>query len=55
MNTDTARFNAFFNGMLAAGINLAPSPFESGFVSAAHTEADIDATITAARTVFQSL
>lgn len=55
MNADTARFNAFFNGMLAAGINLAPSPFESGFVSAAHSAADIEATIAAARTVFQSL
>ena len=55
MDTDTHRFNLFFNGMLAQGINLAPSPFESGFVSAAHTDADITATIQAAQTVFKTL
>jgi len=55
MDTDTHRFNLFFNGMLAQGINLAPSPFESGFVSAAHTDADMTAPIQAAQTVFNSL
>ena len=55
MDTDTHRFNLFFNGMLAQGINLAPSPFESGFVSAAHTDADITATIQAAKTVFKTI
>ena len=55
MDTDTHRFNLFFNSMLAQGINLAPSPFESGFVSAAHTDADITATIQAAQTVFKTL
>ncbi len=55
MDTDTHRFNLFFNGMLAQGINLAPSPFESGFVSAAHTDADITATIQAAKAVFKTL
>jgi glutamate-1-semialdehyde 2,1-aminomutase len=55
MDTDTQRFNLFFNGMLAQGINLAPSPFESGFVSAAHTDADITATIQAAKTVFKTI
>jgi glutamate-1-semialdehyde 2,1-aminomutase len=55
MNADTQQFNRFFNGMLAKGINLAPSPFESGFVSAAHSDADILATIEAARTVLSGL
>ena len=55
MDTDTQRFNLFFNSMLAQGINLAPSPFESGFVSAAHSDADIATTIQAAETVFKTL
>ena len=55
MNSDTSRFNIFFNGMLKEGINLAPSPFESGFVSSAHTEQDIDQTLSAARKVLSQL
>ena len=46
---DTKRFAAFFNAMLERGILLPPSQFEALFVSAAHSEADIDRTITAAR------
>jgi glutamate-1-semialdehyde 2,1-aminomutase len=46
------RFKAFFHGMLAEGVYLAPSAFEAGFISSAHTEADLDATMTAARWVF---
>jgi glutamate-1-semialdehyde 2,1-aminomutase len=49
------RFNAFFHLMLAEGINLAPSAFEAGFVSSAHTDEDIDNTIKAARKVFAML
>ena len=49
---DVARFKAFFHGMLAEGVYLAPSAFEAGFMSSAHSEADIDATIAAARRVF---
>ena len=49
---DVERFKAFFHGMLAEGVYLAPSAFEAGFMSAAHTEADLDATIAAARWVF---
>lgn len=45
---DTARFGQFFRGMLERGIYLAPSQFESAFVSAAHTEEDIRQTIGAA-------
>jgi glutamate-1-semialdehyde 2,1-aminomutase len=55
MNADSALFNQFFNGMLVEGINLAPSPFEGGFVSAAHTDADISQTISAADKVLQTL
>jgi glutamate-1-semialdehyde 2,1-aminomutase len=46
--SDTERYARFFHHMLAAGIYLAPSQFEAAFVSAAHTEADIDRTLEAA-------
>ena len=49
MTTDKERFNRFFHAMLDAGIYLAPALYEAGFVSAAHSEADIDATLGAAR------
>ncbi|MBL8251389.1 MAG: glutamate-1-semialdehyde 2,1-aminomutase [Candidatus Competibacter sp.] len=49
---DVERFKAFFHGMLAEGVYLAPSAFEAGFVSSAHAEADIEATVRAARRVF---
>ena len=52
MACDAKAFNRFFHAMLDAGVYLAPSAFEAGFVSAAHTEADIDATIAAADAVF---
>jgi len=48
---DTEMFGRWFRGMLAEGIYLAPSQFECGFLSLAHTEAEIDATLTAARKV----
>lgn len=47
--SDTARFAAFFNAMLDRGILLPPSQFEAMFVSAAHSEEDIERTIVAAR------
>jgi glutamate-1-semialdehyde 2,1-aminomutase len=52
---DIERFRAFFHGMLDEGVYLAPSAFEAGFVSAAHSDDDIDATIAAAERVFASL
>jgi len=52
MKTDKQAFNHFFHDMLDAGIYLAPSAFEAGFVSAAHSEADIEATIEAAERIF---
>ncbi|HEX3876241.1 MAG TPA: glutamate-1-semialdehyde 2,1-aminomutase [Bryobacteraceae bacterium] len=51
--SDTARFGRFFHGMLERGIYLAPSQFEAAFVSAAHTEKDIDETIAAATEAFK--
>ncbi len=52
---DIERFKRFFHGMLAEGVYLAPSAFEAGFVSAAHTDTDIAATVTAAAKVFRGL
>jgi glutamate-1-semialdehyde 2,1-aminomutase len=49
---DTARFAKFFHFMLERGVYLAPSQFEAGFVSAAHSEQDIRATVDAARDFF---
>jgi glutamate-1-semialdehyde 2,1-aminomutase len=46
---DTRRFADFFRGMLDRGVFLAPSQFEALFVSAAHTDADIDRTLVAVR------
>ncbi len=54
MASDRDAFNRFFHAMLEAGHYFAPSAFEAGFVSAAHTEADIAATVAAARTVFRA-
>jgi glutamate-1-semialdehyde 2,1-aminomutase len=48
---DTQRFNAHFHSMLKQGVYLAPSQFEAAFISAAHTPADIDRTVSAARKV----
>jgi glutamate-1-semialdehyde 2,1-aminomutase len=52
---DVERFKRFFHGMLDEGVYLAPSAFEAGFVSIAHDERDIDATIAAAARVFARL
>ena len=52
MGTDKERFNRFFHAMLERGVYLAPALYEAGFVSAAHTPADIDATLSAARGAF---
>ena len=49
------RFSSFFHGMLDAGVYLAPSAFEAGFVSIAHSDDDLDETIAAAATVFRTL
>jgi glutamate-1-semialdehyde 2,1-aminomutase len=54
MACDKEAFNRFFHAMLNEGVYLAPSAFEAGFVSAAHTDADIAATIAAADKIFSS-
>lgn len=55
MQCDQDRFKRFFHGMLQQGVYLAPSAFEAGFVSAAHSDADLEATIAAAAAVFKTL
>ena len=52
---DADRFGKFFHGMLEQGVYLAPSAFEAGFMSLAHTEEDIEFTIAAADKVMASL
>ena len=52
---DIERFKTFFHGMLRQGVYLAPSAFEASFVSIAHSEDDIEATLTATETVMKSL
>jgi len=55
MKSDRERFAKYFHGMLEEGIYLAPSQFEAGFLSAAHTAADIERTIEAAERVLKTL
>jgi glutamate-1-semialdehyde 2,1-aminomutase len=52
---DTNRYADFFRAMLEAGIYLAPSQFEAGFLSDAHTAADIETTLVAAKAAFAAL
>lgn len=55
MKCDGERFQKYFHGMLEQGVYLAPSAFETGFVSAAHTNEDIDATLISAARIFATL
>jgi glutamate-1-semialdehyde 2,1-aminomutase len=55
MKSDRARFAKFFHGMLDEGIYFAPSQFEAGFISTAHTSADIEQTVKTAAKVFHKL
>jgi len=55
MKSDRARFAKFFHGMLAEGVYLAPSQFEAGFISMAHSVGDIDRTICAAAKAMKTL
>jgi glutamate-1-semialdehyde 2,1-aminomutase len=52
MESDKAAFNRFFHALLAEGVYFAPSAFEAGFVSAAHGDAEIEATVKAAKIAF---
>jgi glutamate-1-semialdehyde 2,1-aminomutase len=55
MTTDSARFNTLFHGLLDRGVYIAPALYEAGFVSAAHTDADIAQTVSVAAEVFKAL
>ena len=55
MACDVERFKRFFHGMLEQGVYLAPSAFEAGFMSSAHGDAELDATLSAAEKVLSSL
>ncbi len=55
LKSDRQRFAKYFHGMLEAGIYLAPSQFEAGFICAAHTTEDIDNTVAAAANVMRTL
>lgn len=55
MKSDRKRFKKFFHGMLAEGIYFAPSQFEAGFISAAHSPGDIEKTVEAAARVLRGL
>ena len=55
MTTDQPRFNRFFHGLLDRGVYIAPALYEAGFVSAAHTDADIAETVAVAADVLRSL
>ena len=55
MHSDRARFAKFFHGMLDEGVYLAPSQFEAGFISTAHSAADIDQTVRAAAAAMKRL
>ena len=55
MKSDRARFAKYFHAMLAEGIYLAPSQFEAGFISLAHSASDIEKTLRAASKAFRTL
>jgi glutamate-1-semialdehyde 2,1-aminomutase len=55
MKSDRERFKKFFHGMLDAGFYFAPSQFEAGFISAAHSTADIEKTVSAASKIMRGL
>jgi glutamate-1-semialdehyde 2,1-aminomutase len=53
MKSDRERFKKFFHGMLEEGVYLAPSQFEAGFLSTAHTAADLEKTVSSAARVLK--
>jgi glutamate-1-semialdehyde 2,1-aminomutase len=55
MKTDGPKFNTLFHGLLDRGVYIAPALYEAGFVSGAHTDADIAETVGAAGEIFNSL
>jgi glutamate-1-semialdehyde 2,1-aminomutase len=55
MKSDSPKFNRLFHGLLDRGVYIAPALYEAGFVSAAHSAADIEATLAAAREAMAAL
>jgi glutamate-1-semialdehyde 2,1-aminomutase len=55
LHSDRERFKKYFHAMLNAGVYLAPSQFEAGFISTAHRPADIEKTVAAAARVMKQL
>ena len=55
LQSDCERFAKFFHRMLAEGVYLAPSQFEAGFISTAHSKADVEKTVSAAAKVLRGL
>jgi glutamate-1-semialdehyde 2,1-aminomutase len=55
MKSDRERFKKYFHGLLNEGVYIAPSQFEAGFISTAHSEADIEKTVQAAAKVMKSM
>jgi glutamate-1-semialdehyde 2,1-aminomutase len=55
MRSNRDQFKTYFHGLLAAGVYVAPSQFEAGFLSTAHTEADIEKTVQSAAKVLKTL
>jgi len=55
MHSDRERFKKYFHGMLAAGVYLVPSQFEAGFLSTAHSAAEVEKTVAAAARVFKKI
>jgi glutamate-1-semialdehyde 2,1-aminomutase len=55
MASDSKRFNTLFHGLLDRGVYIAPALYEAGFVSSAHSAADIEQTVAAAKEIFRAL
>jgi glutamate-1-semialdehyde 2,1-aminomutase len=53
--SDTRRYAKYFHGLLERGVYIAPSQYEAGFVSLAHTKRDLDRTVAAAKAALASL
>jgi glutamate-1-semialdehyde 2,1-aminomutase len=55
MHSDRERFRRYFHGMLGEGIYFAPSQFEAGFISTAHSEADVERTVDVAANLIKRI
>ena len=55
MKSDGQKFNQLFHGLLDRGVYIAPALYEAGFVSAAHTQADIEETVSISQDVMSKM